>query len=261
MTKLSNGPVADRLLGKVAFVTGTGGGQGRAVALAFARAGAMVIGCDYNEQLNAETMEIARQKNLNVISSTLDCSNPELARRWIDDGVAKFGKIDILYNNAGFAHFAPVEHMTPTEWSETLRYELDIVFYPTQAAWPHLVANRGGSIINVASVSGMRATERLPAVAHATGKGGIIAFTRQISLEGAPHQIRVNSISPGPILTPVTEAALKADPVFKATFEGWPRLGRVGQPEDIAYSALFLASDESAWITGINLVVDGGWTA
>ena len=261
MVKLSSGPVAGRLANKVAFVTGTGGGQGRAVALMFARAGALVLGCDHNEQMNMETTEIARHENLTVISTKLDCSDPDLARRWIDDGVAKFGKLDILYNNAGFAHFAPVDHMTPTQWSETLRYELDIVFYPTQAAWPHLVANGGGSVVNVASVSGMRATERLPAVAHATGKGGVIAFTKQISLEGAPHQIRVNSISPGPILTPVTKAALEADPSFRATFESWPRLGRVGHPEDIAYSALFLASDESAWITGVNLVVDGGWTA
>jgi NAD(P)-dependent dehydrogenase (short-subunit alcohol dehydrogenase family) len=150
--------------------------------------------------------------------------------------------------------------MTPTQWSETLRYELDIVFYPAQAAWKHMVQAGGGSIVNVASVSGMMATEKLPAVAHAAAKGGVIAMTRQLAVDGAPHNIRVNSISPGPILTPVTRAALESDPEFRATFESYPRLGRVGEPEDVAYAALYLASDESAWITAINLVVDGGWS-
>ena len=261
MTKLSSGTVTDRLAGKVAFITGTGGGQGRAVALMFAAAGAVVLGCDHNEAQNLQTADIAERQGLRVFTTAIDCSDPILARDWINEGVKKFKKIDILYNNAGFAHFAPIETMTSTQWSETLRYELDIVFYPTQAAWKHLVESGGGSIVNVASVSGMKATERLPALAHATGKGGVISLTRQLALEGAPHNIRVNSISPGPILTPVTKTAIEADPELRATFESWPRLGRVGQPEDVAYAALFLASDESAWITASNIVVDGGWSA
>ena len=259
--QLSHGPVTDRLKNKVAFVTGTASGQGRQVALLYARAGATVLGADINESGNAETAALFRSEALSFVASVADSADEAATRNWIDTGVAKFGRIDVLYNNAGFAHFAPLEALTQAQWSETLKYELDVVFNPSRFAWPHMKRQRGGSIINVASVAGMLATPMLPSIAHAAGKGGVISVTRQLSIEGAVHGIRVNSISRGPIVTATTKPVLDADPVFRAAFEGWPSLARPGQPEDVAYAALFLASDEAAWITGINLPVDGGMSS
>ena len=259
--RLSHGPVTDRLKNKVAFVTGTASGQGRQVALLFARAGATVLGADIKESGNAETAALARSEGLTFKAALVDSAEEAATKAWIDGGVAEFGRIDVLYNNAGFAHMAPLEALTQTQWTETLKYELDVIFNPSRFAWPHMKRQRGGSIINVASVAGMLGTPLLPGIAHAAGKGGVISVTRQLSMEGAPHGIRVNSISPGAIVTPATRPVLEADPVFRAAFEGWSSLARPGQPEDVAYAALFLASDEAAWITGINLPVDGGMSS
>ena len=142
-----------------------------------------------------------------------------------------------------------------------MRLELDIVFIPMRAAWLHFIKRGGGSIINIASVSGMRASEFLGAATHATGKSGVIGFTRQLALEGAPHWIRANSISPGPIVTPVTQALLETSKEFSDRFNGWLMLARTGRTSDVAFAGLFLASDGSSFITGANLTVDGGWSA
>ena len=256
--RASHGPVAGRLAGKVVAISGTGGGQGQAAALLFARGGATVVGCDRKADGVETTRELAEREGLKLqLSVVEDLSGSEAAKQWIDEAVGRNGHLDVLYNNAASVHFAPVEAMTPELWTQTLKGELDIVFMPTRAAWRYL-ARQGGSIINSASLSGMRALEHVGAVAHAATKGGVIAMTRQLALEGAPHGIRCNSISPGPIATPATQEALDADPQFKRHFRGWPLLARGGEAGDVAYAALFLASDESAWITGINIAVDGG---
>lgn len=260
-TKFSRGPVEGRLKDKVAVVTGAGGGQGQAAALLFAQAGAIVIASDLNPKGIEATQAIARENNLNLTISQVDAADEQAVTQWLDDAAKQFGGLDILYNNAAHTHFAPFGEMTLHQWRETMRLELDIVFIPTRAIWPHLVARGGGSIINIASVSGMRATEFLGGAAHATGKSGVIGFTRQIALEGAPNWIRANSISPGPIVTPVTEAILDSSEEFARNFNGWPMLARTGRAIDVAYAGLFLASDESLFVTGANLTVDGGWAA
>jgi meso-butanediol dehydrogenase/(S,S)-butanediol dehydrogenase/diacetyl reductase len=230
-------------------------------SLLFARAGAIVFGADLPaaEARNAETGRLADQQGLRFHAATLDVSQEAAVRDWIERGVAEAGKIDILYNNAGFAHFLPVEDLTQHHWHDTLRCELDVVFFPTRQAWPHVRRQRGGSIINVASISGSLGTPLLPGVPHAAGKGGVLGATKQFALEGAPYGIRVNAISPGPTWTPVTRAALADDPRGREIFESLPSLHRAGDPEDIAYAAVFLASDEASWITGIDLPVDGGY--
>jgi meso-butanediol dehydrogenase/(S,S)-butanediol dehydrogenase/diacetyl reductase len=235
----------ERLLeGRVALITGTAGGQGRAAAQLFAEAGAVVVGCD--------------------LTTGVDLTDPVQVKRWIDDAAGEHGGIDVLYNNAAVATFAPVAAMTDEQWHTSVRQELDLVFFACRAVWPHLVERGGGSILNVGSIQGMRA---LPAAggagggfAHGMAKAGIIGMTRELALEGGPHGIRVNTISPGLIESPAT-AAVMANASAVELFLDHQMIRRVGQPEDIARGALFLASDLASFITGINLPVDGGYTA
>jgi meso-butanediol dehydrogenase / (S,S)-butanediol dehydrogenase / diacetyl reductase len=257
---LSRGEVAGRLKGKVALVTGAGSGQGREVALLFARAGAQVSGSDTNAAALRSLCEEASAAGHPLDVFEVDASDRRATGAWIDAVAQRHGGVDVLYNNAARTYFAPFEEMTLDQWRDTLRLELDVVFIPSQAAWRHMVARGGGSIINIASVSGMRGSELIGAAAHAAGKSGVIGFSRQLALEGAPHWIRCNSLSPGPIVTPVTEPLIESNPAFAKAFETWPLLHRSGRPIDVAFAGLFLASDESAFITGTNLVVDGGFS-
>ncbi|MCJ2188441.1 SDR family NAD(P)-dependent oxidoreductase [Novosphingobium beihaiensis] len=260
---MSEGPVAGRLAGKVAVITGAGAGQGREIALLFARAGAKVAGCDVDTASIEETRALAGKEGLDLDLSVQDATDPAQMAAWIDGVAARHGGIDILYNNAGSARFAPFADMSLDDWHYTLKLELDIVFVPTQAAWRHLVARGGGSIINIGSIAGMRGAQVVQGFgnsAHATGKGGIIGLTPQLAAEGAPYGIRVNTISPGPIVTQASSAVIESNPAFRELFEGMTPLGRTGDPVDVAYAGLFLASDESRFVTGINLPVDGGAT-
>jgi meso-butanediol dehydrogenase / (S,S)-butanediol dehydrogenase / diacetyl reductase len=257
----SSASVSGRLAGKVAVVTGAGGGQGLAAAMLFAQAGATVVACEINPKGVEATKRIVSEQSLDLEITQVNAADENEVKAWIDEAAARHGAIDILYNNAGHTHFAPFGEMSLDQWRETMRYELDIVFIPTRAVWSHLVARGGGSIINIASVSGMRGCEFLGAAAHAAGKSGVIGFTRQLALEGAPHWIRANSISPGPIVTPVTQALLDTSKEFNECFNGWPMLSRTGRTADVAFAGLYLASDESSFVTGVNLAVDGGWSA
>jgi len=164
-------------------------------------------------------------------------------------------RIDIIYNNAAMAYFAFVPEMDYETFARTQREEVDIIFYLLRAAWPHLIARGGGAILNTASTAGLRGRARMGAAGHVTGKAGVIGFTKQLAAEGAPHRIRVNTISPGVIATPALDRSPKEE--MDRVIANVP-LGRVGQPEDIAYCALWLASDEGAWVTAQNMVIDGG---
>jgi meso-butanediol dehydrogenase / (S,S)-butanediol dehydrogenase / diacetyl reductase len=245
--------------GKTVLITGTGGGQGRAAALRFAQAGAHVAGCDVNEEGNRETGALVREAGgFMVTMQPVDLGDPEAARRWVEEAAAASGRIDVLYNNASAAKFMPIESFSVEAWQFTVRNELDLVFYTTRFAWPFL-QKHGGVILNVASVAGMSGAPPGGA-AHAATKGAIIAMTRQLAVEGAPHGIRVNAISPGVIETPGT-AAMLADPAFRDLLLGNNLIKRMGQPQDVVALAMFLAGDEATYITGANFVVDGGFTS
>jgi NAD(P)-dependent dehydrogenase (short-subunit alcohol dehydrogenase family) len=255
-------PDAGRLAGKVALITGIGSGQGRAAARLFAREGARVIGCDVDAAGAAQTVATVTAEGGTIESSqAVDLTDSAAARAWVDDAAAGAGGFDVLFNNAAAARFRPIAELGDEDWHWVIRHELDLVFYTCSAAWPHLVARGGGAIVNTASVCGISAMpSSRGSFAHAAAKGAVIALTRELALEGGPHGIRANSLSPGPVWTAANDARMR-DPAVREEHLAHTMLPRLGEAEDIAAAALYLASDESAWVTGTNLVVDGGMTA
>jgi NAD(P)-dependent dehydrogenase (short-subunit alcohol dehydrogenase family) len=247
--------------GKVVLISGTGGGQGSAAALAFAAEGAKIVGCDLLVDANRATVERVRISGGEMTGfEPVDLGEPDQARQWVDDAAACYGGIDVVYNNAGNPKFGPIAELSVEDWRATLRAELDTVFFVTKFAWPYLVERGGGVIINTASVAGMLAAPA-PMVAHTAGKGGVIAMTRQTALEGAPVGIRAVSIAPGPIATPAIDRAFGDNTEMRDQIASRTLLRRWGMPEEIAGLAVFLASDKASFITGANYAVDGGMSA
>ena len=253
--------MSDRLAGKVCIVTGTGGSMGRAAAKMFAAQGAFVVGCDIDVARAAETLAIVLNAGGTMVSlHPVDMSLQSDAAELIRFALKNYGRIDVLYNNGAAGEFAWVSDMTSEQWQFTLRNEMDVIFHAVQAVWPHMLTSGGGSIINVGSVSGKIAYQVLPALAHSAAKGGVIAMTKHLAMEGGPHGIRVNSISPGLILSDAVRA-LMSDPAWEGPMINKIMLGRPGEPEDVVQAAIFLASDESSWVTGADFAIDGGTTA
>ncbi len=251
--------VAGRLAGRVALITGTGSGMGRAAAELFAAAGATVVGCDIDAEGEAATVAAVRRAGGTIFSQApVDLATVEGAAAWVEFAAAVAGGVDILYNNASATRIGPFEEVTFEDWQFVIRNELDIIYTVTQAAWPHLIARGGGVIINTASVSAYRGATFAPQAAHGAAKGGVLAMTRHLAASGAPHRIRVNSISPGLIVTGHTRPFL-AEPghPMNEMARAHP-LGRLGEPGDVARVALFLASEDAAYLNATDIVVDGG---
>ncbi|MFE0521165.1 SDR family NAD(P)-dependent oxidoreductase [Streptomyces sp. NPDC058954] len=249
-----------RLDGRVALISGTARGQGRAAALRFAAEGALVVGGDLLHEQALDTQRlIAREGGTALTPGPLDVTDEDSVRAWTEEAVDAFGGIDIVYANAGAVRFGAIADQPYDDFAFTLRAELDSVWLTVRAAWPHLVRSRG-CVLTVGSTAGLTGSLTNQRTAHSASKGAVIALTRQLAAEGAPHGIRANCVSPGMIDTDGTRGDLLADDHPMRDIARHIPLGRVGLPDEVVNAAVFLASDEAAYITGANLVVDGGWS-
>lgn len=250
-----------RFQDKVVVITGTAGGQGREAAIRFASEGAIIAGCDVNAAGNNETKLLVEAAGGRMIAhAPVDLTNEAAVENWIAEVISGAGKIDVLYANAGATKFSPIEETSFEEWQFVLKHELDLVFLPVKYAWKYLAATKG-NIILVGSTAGIAGSVTNTRAAHSVTKGGVIAMGRQLAAEGAKHGIRANTVSPGMVRTPATENDLLAENHPMRNIERSIPLGRIGTAAEVVNCALFLASDEASYVTGANLVVDGGWSA
>jgi NAD(P)-dependent dehydrogenase (short-subunit alcohol dehydrogenase family) len=251
-----------RLEGKVALITGAGMGQGREACRLFAEHGARIIALDIADEALKETVAAVEAAGGEIAGFHADVSDEAQVKQAIEDGYAHFGALHVVYNNAGVLwrdkDFSVID--TPREmWDRVLAINLTSVFLVLKYCVPKLIAGGGGSIINVGSISSLVGFER-PQDAYTSAKGAIIALTKSLAVQYGKHGIRANVIHPGIIDTPMQAQEMAKPDWVEAVRRAIP-LGRVGQPRDIANAALFLASDEASWITGAELLVDGGFIA
>lgn len=251
-----------RVANKVAIVTGAAMGIGRASAELLASEGAAVAITDRAAAAGKELNDTLLHAGCRSIFLEHDVSREDHWERVIADVLKAFGRIDILVNNAGVGWFGDVEHTSLDDWHGLLRVNLDGVFLGIKHAIPSMRAAGGGSIINISSIEGLVGDPRL--AAYNASKGAVRLLTKSAALYCARERIRVNSIHPGYIMTPMVERALASsdDPAaMRQAIEALHPVGHMGQPVDVAYAVLYLASDESTFVTGSELVIDGGYTA
>lgn len=247
------------LQNKVAIVTGASKGIGRAIATAFAREGAYVAICSRNAQEGESAATDIRASGGDAMYVHADISNVADAEQLVQTTVDRWGRLDVLCNNAGIGLLRTVEETTAEEWRHLLSINLDGAFYCSKFAIPAMRRNGGGSIINIASVASFIGFEA--DAAYCTSKGGLLMLTRQMALDYASENIRVNAICPGFIRTFQLEQYLsqKSDPEGAwSEVKSYHPIGRVGEPEEVAAAAVFFASNKSSFVTGANLAVDGG---
>ena len=248
-----------RLEGKVAVITGSGGGQGRAAALLFAREGAHVVVTDINQEGTEAVAAEIRQAGGTAVGLPSDVSDEESVRDLMAEAIRRFERIDILYNNAGIAPFTDdrFETMDVELWDRIHNVNLRGIFFSCKYAVPSMILQNAGSIINTASIAGLVGIGGQ--LAYSAAKAGVIGLTKATATTYGRHNIRCNAICPGAVETAMTANILAPERIREATLR-LNCIRRLGTPEDIANLALYLASDESSWMTGAVIPIDGGWT-
>ena len=251
-----------RLVGKVALITGTGGGQGRAAALRFCQEGARVVGCDVDAEGSRRTVALARDAGYSMTSiEPVDLSSPDDVDRLIANAVKEFGDFDILYNNAAAMRTGRVDEMVLADFEWTMKNEISVIFNAIKASVPVFERRGGGVVVNIASTAGIYGSgfpgNARGMLAHCVGKAAVIRMTEVLAIELSAINVRVNAISPGVTDTPALRPFLDNDDV-RTLFTNFSLLHSIGRPEDVVNAAVFLASDEASLITGCNLPVDGG---
>jgi 3-oxoacyl-[acyl-carrier protein] reductase len=245
-----------KLKNQVAIITGSGSGIGRAIAIAFAREGADVVVTDINEENCLEVLDEVTKYSSNSLTMRSDVSKGDEVRKLVEITLDKFGKIDILVNNAGTGSVHFLEDTPEEEWDRIMSIDLKGVFLFSKIVGKAMIQQKSGNIINIASTSGH--SPHIQGNAYSVAKAGVKMLTSLAALEWGKYNIRVNSISPGFIRTPGTEIVYGDPERYRKRAEVIP-LQRIGTPEDIARLALFLASDDSSYIQGEDIVIDGGF--
>jgi NAD(P)-dependent dehydrogenase (short-subunit alcohol dehydrogenase family) len=246
-----------RLANKVAIVTGAAHGIGRAIAERFAEEGAWVLAADVDREAGAPAVAEIRERGGQIKFAHTDVTSEDDIARAVELAVTHSGRIDVLVNNAAhLGDWFDVREATPEQWDYSFSVTLKGAALFTRAVLPHMLPNKSGSIINIASVQGLKAGRN--SAVYTSMKHALVGLTRSTALDFGPHGIRANAICPGPIRTrisPEPGSELHGRQIAKTM------LGRTGEPREVAWAAVFLASDESSYITGAVLPVDGGWTA
>ena len=248
-----------RLEGKVAFISGGARGMGAAEAMLFAQEGAAVAIGDVVEDEGRRLVEQISETGGRAIFIPLDVTSESQWGDAIASTVREFGKLDVLVNNAGISGQGRVEDTTVENWDRVMAVNAKGVFLGTKAAIPEMRRAGGGSIINISSQLGLVGTD-MSSPQYQASKGAVRIFTKSTAIQYANEGIRANSVHPGPINTPMTASRRGDQQIYEVMVSRIP-LGRYGEPDDVAYGVLFLASDESSFMTGSELVIDGGWTA
>jgi NAD(P)-dependent dehydrogenase (short-subunit alcohol dehydrogenase family) len=251
------------LEGKIAILTGASSGIGRASALVFAREGAKVVLADIQDEQGEQIAQQIHESGGEALYVHTDVTKAEDARSLVETAVEAYGRVDVLFNNAGIAVFKAAAETTEDEWDRVLGVNLKGVWLCSKYAIPHMQRQGGGVIINTASVHSQATAVKI--AAYAASKGGVLQLTKSMALDYAKDNIRVNCIFPGAIETPLMRSNLRAvnpneEEEYQKTAAHEP-LGRVGRPEEIAKATVFLASDYATFVTGAPLIVDGGLLA